>query len=279
MKFLKSVDELKESLDDKQVELVVLDVRSHLQDPDSGREKYEAGHIPGAYYLHLADDLSSEVKEHGGNHPLPDLEVFSKKLAELGITKDSTVVVYDDKNNTFAPRAWWLLRYVGVEKSYVLAGGFRAWEEVGYEVTKEIPAKNPVTFTPDVQENNTVTMEEVRDRNRDNTVLIDSRAFERYIGKTEPLYDKKGHIPGAKNYFWLDLYDEAGNWKSKEALMDHFAGLQDAEEIIVSCGSGISATPNILALKMLGFDNVKLYPGSFSDWISYEANEVETKEE
>lgn|SRR5699024_270058 len=277
MTFLKTVAELKKMIEEDSV--VVIDVRSHLQKPESGLAQYKASHIPGAYYLHLDNDLSSEVKEHGGNHPLPEIDVFSKKLGEMGITKDSRVVVYDDKNNTFAPRAWWLLRYVGIENVYVLKGGMKAWEEAGYEVTKTMPVAAPTTFTPNIKPNTTVSMEEVRDRNRDNSILIDSRAFERYIGEQEPLYSKKGHIPGAKNYFWQDLYDETGDWKSKEELTAHFAGLEDAKEVIVSCGSGISATPNILALEMLGFDNVKLYPGSFSDWISYEANEVETKEE
>lgn len=277
MTFLKTVAELKAMIEQDSV--VVMDVRSHLQKPDSGFAQYEAGHIPGAYYLHLDNDLSSEMKEHGGNHPLPEIDVFSKKLGEMGITTNSTVVVYDDKNNIFAPRAWWLLRYVGVDKVFVLRGGMKAWKEAGYEVTTAIPVATATTFTPRIRPNSTVTMEEVRDRHRDHTILIDSRAFERYIGEQEPLYNKKGHIPGAKHYYWLDLYDEAGDWKSKEALANHFAGLEDAKEVIVSCGSGISATPNILALEMLGFDHVKLYPGSFSDWISYEANEVETKEE
>src|SRR5699024_3147998 len=138
MTFLKTVAELKTMIEQDSV--IVIDVRSHLQKPDSGLAQYEAGHIPGAYYLHLDNDLSSEVKEHGGNHPLPEIDVFSEKLGKMGITTDSTVVVYDDKNNTFAPRAWWLLRYVGMNETFVLKGGMKAWEEVGYEVTTTIPA-------------------------------------------------------------------------------------------------------------------------------------------
>lgn len=257
-------------------EVVVIDVRSNLMDPDKGLKQYKHSHIPGAYYLHLTNDLSGEVKEHGGNHPLPDVEPFTKKLTDFGITENTYVVVYDEKNDMFAPRAWWLLQYVGVQNVFVLNGGFTAWVNAGYDVTAEVPPKKQSRFTPNVQKDATVTMEEVRDRNRSTSVLIDSRAYERYIGKTEPLYKKAGHIPGAVHYFWQDVLDESGSWKKVEQLKKHFAPLKEAEEIIVSCGSGISACPNILALKMAGFKNVKLYPGSFSDWISYEENDIET---
>src|SRR5699024_9185592 len=102
----------------------------------------------------------------------------------------------------------------------------------------------------------------------------DSRAYNRYIGEVEPLYDKAGHIPGAKHYFWKDVLEDEGHWKSIPALKEHFHPLHEAEKIIVSCGSGISACPNVVALKRAGFENVTLYPGSFSDWISYEDNPI-----
>src|SRR5690625_3009219 len=101
-------------------EVVVIDVRSNLMDPDKGLKQYKHSHIPGAYYLHLTNDLSGEVKEHGGNHPLPDVEPFTKKLTDFGITENTYVVVYDEKNDMFAPRAWWLLQYVGVQNVFVL---------------------------------------------------------------------------------------------------------------------------------------------------------------
>src|SRR5699024_1225133 len=158
-----------------------------------------------------------------------------------GITQDSKVVIYDEENDMFAPRAWWLLRYVGIDQTFVLSGGFAAWVEAGYEETTETPKKKQSNFKPVVQENTIVMMEEVRDRDFSKTVLIDSRAYERYIGKTEPLYKKAGHIPGAVNYFWQDVLDKDGQWKSREQLKKHFSDLKEAEEIVVSCGSGISA--------------------------------------
>lgn len=277
MEYLISPEKLNEQR--KQDNVVIIDVRSHLQRPDEGLKAYEESHIPEAYYLHLANDLSSEVQKHGGSHPLPHIEKLAQKLGTFGIDENSKVIIYDAANEMYAPRAWWLLRHIGIDQTFVLNGGFTAWVRAGYEVTNEIPSQCSTIFTPKVGQNETVTMEHVRERDRTCSVLIDSRSYERYVGKIEPLYEKAGHIPGAINFFWEELFDEAGNWKSREQLKDHFASLKDADEIIVSCGSGISACPNILALQMVGFDNVKLYPGSFSDWISYAENVIETKEE
>lgn len=276
MRYLMDVATLRDKLFDENV--VILDARSNLERPDDGYEAYIEEHIVGAQYVHLEKDLSGEVHTHGGNHPLPDVDTFSQKLRQLGINNDSTVVVYDEGNEMFAPRAWFVLRYVGIENAYVLQGGFRAWKHAAYPVTSETKERKEGHFTPDVQHDLIITMEEVRDRHMETEVLLDSRAKNRYLGKTEPLYGKAGHIPGAKNYFWADILDEEGNWKSKEALQAHFANLKEYDTIIASCGSGISACPNVLALQIAGFDDVKLYVGSFSDWISYEENDIETKE-
>src|SRR5690625_2724117 len=136
------------------------------------------------------------------------------------------------------------------------------------------------TFKPEILSDAAIHIETVEaKKDMPQTLLIDSRSYDRYLGKSEKLHDKAGHIPGAKNYFWRNVLREDGTWKSPEELEEVFADLNKDEEIIVSCGSGISACPNVLSLKTIGFKNVKLYPGSFSDWISYEDNVVETKEE
>lgn len=114
---------------------------------------------------------------------------------------------------------------------------------------------------------------------QDESVLVDSREKQRYLGEVEPLYSKAGHIPGAKNFFWKDVLKSNGKWKSASELQSHFSSLSHEQEIIVSCGSGVSACPNILALKQAGFKNIKLYPGSYSDWISYPEHEVSTNDE
>lgn len=273
-----SVDELKEKLDSNYV--VIVDVRFELTNPNAGRKAYLKSHIPNAFYLDLNDDLAGKVEEHGGNHPLPDINELTEKLGSIGINHHTTVVVYDQTNDMFSGRLWWLLHYLGHEKVYVLDGGFESWQDKGYEVTDEQPVADKKTFIPKPRKNEVVDIHQVKEKLKDQSaVLIDSRSKDRYLGKTEPLYKKAGHIPGAKNYFYKEVLNEQGMWKEPEELKKHFANLPKDKEIMVSCGSGVSATPNIMALKIAGFQNIKLYPGSFSDWISYEDNPVETKEE
>lgn len=259
-------------------EVTIIDVRGHLTKPEEGKTKYNEAHIPGAFFLDMKTDLSGEVKEHGGQHPLPNISDLVEKLGKMGIYPNRKIVVYDNGELAFAARAWWVLKYIGHEEVKVLEGGYQAWKNAGNHVTSEEPQANKVDYTPSVVADSVVSMQEVKDRDRNRTVLIDSRSFERYIGKVEPLYRKAGHIPGATNYFWKDVLTENQTMKDKQSLQHHFQALNQAEEIIVSCGSGISACPNILALKKAGFKNVKLYPGSFSDWISYDDNEVDQGE-
>lgn len=278
MSFIVNQDWLKEKLEKSNDKIAVIDVRAALTDAEIGREQFNKGHIPGAVYLDLNTDLSGEVGEHGGNHPLPDVSVFAEKMGLIGIDQDTTVVVYDANNDMYSARMLWLLNYMGHKKVYILDGGFKQWTEAEYEVTTEIAKPSPTTFSPRIQSNTTADMEEVKTRNS-SVVLVDSRAHDRYIGTNEPLYKKAGHIPGAKHFSWQNVLDEDGLWKDVSELEDNFATLPKDTEIIVSCGSGISACPNIVGLKEAGYKNVKLYPGSFSDWISYEDNDVITGEE
>lgn len=280
MPYLISVDRLKRRLKNNQNNTVIVDVRFQLNDPDAGRKAYLKNHIPGAVYMDLNKDLSGRAEKHGGNHPLPDMKIFAAKMGKIGIEHDTKVVIYDQTNDMFAARMWWLLDNLGHEKVYVLDGGLDQWVAEGNEVTDEIPELEAKEFKAEFRDENIVDIEELKKKLRDNqAILIDSRAKERYLGKTEPLYGKSGHIPGAKNFFWKDVLTNEGKWKKAEELGEHFSSLPKDKEIIVSCGSGVSACPNILALKGLGYSNVKLYPGSFSDWISYSENKVETKEE
>ncbi|MUK89828.1 sulfurtransferase [Ornithinibacillus sp. L9] len=277
---LMRVEQLVDRLNNHEDETVVVDVRFQLNDTDAGRKAYVEGHIPGAVYLDLNKDLSGEVQKHGGNHPLPDSNEFSSKLGEIGIDHGTTVVVYDQQNDMFASRLWWLLQYMGHEKVYVLDGGYQCWVKQGNKVSVEIPTYAKKNFIPKVNEDEVVDIRKIKENiMSSNAVLIDSRSKERYLGKVEPLYAKAGHIPGARNFFWKEVLHEDGSWKDEDTLKEHFSSLDKGAEIIVSCGSGVSACPNILALKRIGFTNVKLYPGSYSDWISYEENRVETKDE
>lgn len=280
MSYLMSTDWLKKRLENDWENTVIVDVRFQLNDPDAGRKAYLDGHIPEAYYLNLNHDLSAPVQKHGGNHPLPDMKLFARKMGHIGITHDTVVVVYDQANDMFAARMWWMLHYLGHEKVYLLDGGYERWVGDGNDISTMIPTMRSRNFEARIRADEVVTMDQVKEKMKNKSaVLIDSRAKDRYLGKVEPMYGKAGHIPGAKNYFWQHVLRKNGSWKNADELQEHFGAISMDDEIIVSCGSGVSACPNILALKMAGFKKVKLYPGSYSDWISYAENEVQTRAE
>lgn len=265
---------------------VIVDCRFQLGKPEAGRQAYDAGHIPGAVYLDLEADLSGPVQAHGGRHPLPDMAALEERLGRAGIGPQTRVVAYDDQGGMYAARLWWLLRYAGHEQAYVLSEGFSAWEAAGYPVNAEQQVVIPQTFTAQPQRGMWADVSEVREASAAGArgaLLVDSREAKRYIGEEEPIDARAGHIPGAANRFWKEVLDASGAWKGEAELREHFADIIEAAEegrdVVVYCGSGVSACPNVLALHHLGYTNVKLYPGSWSDWISYEGNPVAVGDE
>lgn len=265
----------------KEGAVVVADVRFSPKDPLYGRSAYEAGHLPGAVFVDFKADLTDPPQEHGGRSPLPSAERVAKRFGELGIDRTSTVVVYEDTNGPAASRLWWVLKYIGVEDVKVLDGGYEAWVQAGLSVTEVKPEPTVHEWKPDVHEDWVVDVHTVRDvvNGTRKAKLVDSRDASQYLGLESPFDPVAGHIPGAVHLFWKDGLDVDGTWKSSAALAERFGELSKEEELIVYCGSGISATPNILALKEAGYSNVKLYAGSWSDWISYRDNPVATGEE
>ncbi|RIX60287.1 sulfurtransferase [Paenibacillus nanensis] len=266
---------LLERLDEPDV--VIVDCRFLMGKPDAGRELYEASHIPGAVYLDLEKDLSAPLHEqgHGGRHPLPDIFDLTVALSRVGIGNESRVVAYDDQGGAMASRLWWLLKYLGHEQVYVLDEGFTAWAGAGFPVSSEQKELVPARFLANVQHTMLAEMDEVKERLGDAGItLIDSREAPRYRGEVEPLDKVAGHIPGAINRFWKDGLTDSGSWKDAAAQADRFADLDRDREIIVYCGSGVTATPNVIALQEAGFTKVRLYAGSWSDWISYSENPV-----
>jgi thiosulfate/3-mercaptopyruvate sulfurtransferase len=260
--------------------IVIADCRFALGQPDAGRQNYEKDHIAGAVYVDLEQDLSGAKMAHGGRHPLPDLGAFSILVGNLGIDGTKTVVAYDDQGGAMASRLWWMLKFLGHSEVYVLDQGYTAWKAAGYPVSEEVPAAFPRTFSPKVQRAMLASMDEVKDKlGRPGTVLVDSREERRYLGLEEPIDPVAGHIPGARNFFWKGVLGENGAWLSAAQQEQHFAALRDADEIIVYCGSGVTACPNVLGLSEAGFDNVKLYSGSWSDWISYADNPIAVGDE
>ncbi|MGE6362485.1 sulfurtransferase [Bacillus paramycoides] len=274
-----TVEWLREHLEDEHVRII--DCRFDLANPNWGKEKYEEEHIPHALYFDLNLDLSSPVIEHGGRHPLPNVELFADKLSKAGIDEHMIVIAYDSQAGANASRLWWLLNYVGHEKVYILDGGFPAWKENGLHTTTEIPIVARKTFKANIQDNMLVTMETVKENIHAGAdiTLIDSREPKRYAGVEELVDPKAGHIPTAVNCFWKDGILESGQFKHEAQQQERFKNLSRDKETIVYCGSGVTACPNIVALKLAGFQNVKLYAGSWSDWISYPENQIAKEED
>jgi thiosulfate/3-mercaptopyruvate sulfurtransferase len=269
---------LNEHLQDKNTRVV--DCRFTLGKPNEGRLLYEQSHIPGAVYFDLETDLSGPVAEHGGRHPLPETMQFKDRLQDAGIDNETTVIVYDGKEGAFAARLWWLLKYVGHEKVFVLNGGFDAWEKAGYQTEDSVAHYRKTNYTINENKDMLASYEEVKDialKGTGSAVLIDSRESKRYLGIEEPIDRVAGHIPTAINKPWMEGF-ENGYFKSHADQEKRFTDLDPNQPIIVYCGSGVTATPNYIALKEAGFKNVRLYAGSYSDWVSYKENPVSTNE-
>ncbi|GEB31506.1 sulfurtransferase [Brevibacillus parabrevis] len=257
--------------------IVIADCRFALSASEQGAEEYATDHIPGALYFHLNRDLSGPKQEHGGRHPLPDPAALAALFSQAGIDEHTTVIAYDDQEMAMAGRLWWLLRYLGHDRVAVLDGGYAAWKKAGYEVTAEVPTPQARTFVPQLRPDMLVSVEGVKNREPE-AVLLDSRAGERYRGEQEPLDPKAGHIPGARHFFYKDNLQADMTMLPAEQLRNRIAGFAE-QEIIVYCGSGVTACSNLLALHQAGRTDAKLYAGSWSDWVSYSENPVATGEE
>jgi thiosulfate/3-mercaptopyruvate sulfurtransferase len=262
--------------------LRILDTRYSLSDPLSGRIAYMAGHIPGAAYADLETDLSGEVQLSGalGRHPLPDPALLAAWLGEQGVGNGHRIVVYDDPSSGqgyCAAHAWWLLRWLGHAQVQVLDGGWPAYQAAGGEISLDGAVSEPTTFTPHVQEGWVLSADEVAARSAGVT-LIDARAPARYRGDIEPIDKKAGHIPGAVNVDWASSLNPDGTFRASHEQAERFP----AGEVVLYCGSGVSAAANLLALAQAGREpgpDAALYAGSWSDWISDEARPIRTGEE
>ncbi|RUS47524.1 sulfurtransferase [Cohnella sp. AR92] len=275
-----SVEQLKERLANGE-RIVLLDVRFNPKEPSYGREAYAKGHLPGAFFIDFKADLTDPAGEHGGRSPLPTPERLASLFGSLGIDRETAVVAYEDGNGPAASRLWWVLRYLGAERAQVLDGGYSAWTAAGGLLSAESAVvAAPREFVPAPRADWLAGVEEARVASAGGGAkLVDSRDAAQYAGLEAPFDPVAGHIPGALNYFWKDALAADGSWKSADRLRERFADLPPSGEIIVYCGSGISATPNVLALREAGYANVKLYAGSWSDWISYEGNLIATGDE
>ncbi|WP_346836514.1 sulfurtransferase [Microbulbifer sp. SAOS-129_SWC] len=250
--------------------LVILDCRYDLADKEAGARAFAEGHIPGARYASLHQDLSAPLGRYGGRHPLPEAEQFQQFARAAGIDTDSRVIVYDDQRLAFAARAWWLLRYFGHERVSILDGGFSAWQNAGLPIAKGpadpvSPGDFSATPSPERLLDHTTIY-----RQLDNPPwqLVDARDAARFAGTSEPIDPIAGHIPTAINKPWIGVTREDGSLKSVGELRAHWGDLPADDLLANYCGSGVTACVNLFSLHLIGRDAL-LYPGSWSDWCAH----------
>jgi thiosulfate/3-mercaptopyruvate sulfurtransferase len=257
--------------------LTVLDVRWFLLGPP-GREGYEAGHLPGARFVDLDTELAGRAHPGGGGgrHPLPDPDRFAAAMRAHGVRRHVPVIVYDQRDGTSAARAWWLLRHHGHDDVRVLDGGFDAWASAGGPVVDATPTPVAGDFVAVAGRAPVVDAAGAAALAAEG-LLLDARAAERYAGTNEPVDPVAGHVPGAVSAPTFANVDADGRFLPADALRERFAalGARNGARVGVYCGSGVTATHEVLALALVGID-AALYAGSWSDWVSDPARPVMT---
>jgi thiosulfate/3-mercaptopyruvate sulfurtransferase len=249
---------------------IILDCQHDLMKPGWGREAYAAGHIPGARFVSLDDDLAGAKNGSNGRHPLPSVEALAALFSRLGISDGKQVVVYDSAQSMYAGRAWWCLKWLGHEAVAVLDGALGKWQLDGRPLSTEMPTVKPAVFTPRIDAGIKVDADYVSARMKDGGArIIDARAPDRYDGSAETIDPVGGHIPGAVNRFWKSNVNPDGTFKPAAVLRAEFEALLAGKaptEVIQQCGSGVTALHNFVAMEIAGLSGSKLYPGSWSEW-------------
>lgn len=266
-------EELKEILN--QSDVCIVDCRHFLADLERGRKLYDQAHIPGAHYAHLDNDLSGEIiPGTTGRHPFPLLDDFLERCRAWGIGENTQVVAYDQGHGGIAARLWFLLHWIGHENTAVLNGGWARWEKLGWPTSDKPATVTPQRFVPRLREGLLVDAERLQRLQLEaGALIVDSRAAARYRGEEEPIDPVAGHIPGAISAPFVENLDADGRFRPEAELQQRFDRLLGEQEIsntIFYCGSGVTACHNLLALHHLGHTGAKLYPGSWSDWITVE---------
>ena len=251
---------------------VVIDCRFTLTHTEAGRIAYAHGHIPGARYAHLDEDLSGSKNGVNGRHPLPDTQAFAQKLGAWGVDDQTQVVVYDDSFGAIAVRLWWMLRWLGHDAVALLDGGLPKWQREQLPLTSDVPQVIPKFFVPRVRNDMLADTDAVLNASCTRSALIvDARAEMRFIGEIEPLDPVAGHVPGAKNLPFDDNLALDGTLLPAAELRELYTALLDGkspEQVIHMCGSGVTTCHNLLAMEIAGLKGGKLYAGSWSEWIA-----------
>jgi thiosulfate/3-mercaptopyruvate sulfurtransferase len=259
---------------------LVVDCRFDLSDVNKGRNDWLAGHIPGAHYAHLDDDLAAPITVQSGRHPLPETGAFAGFLASLGWSEGQFVVACDEGSNALAGRMWWLMRYFG-QPAALLDGGLAAWKAAGLPLETG-PVESQPAPVAGLQAITTmaVSSEQVLENlvSKDDVVL-DARSAERFSGQNETLDTKGGRIPDSVNRHMERNLASNGKFKDPATLRSEFESLLGdtaAAAIVHSCGSGVTACHNLFAMELAGMDTGRLYPGSWSEWIRDPSRPIET---
>ncbi len=250
-------------------EIILIDARGGI----NAEENFQKEHLKNARYIDLNRDLATATSDvsNGGRHPLPSLEKFSEVLSKLGISSKSHVIIYDDKNGSnAASRFWWMLRSIGHEKVQVLNGGLQAAIKIGFPKSSATENFESTDYKVSEWQLATADIEAVEEaRNSDKHILIDVRDKNRFDGLTEPLDLIAGHIPGAINVPFSENLNDDGFYKSAEILKEKYIAIlgdTNPENVIVHCGSGVTACHTLLAMDYAGIEIPKLYVGSWSEW-------------
>jgi thiosulfate/3-mercaptopyruvate sulfurtransferase len=249
----------------------VFDCRHALADFGLGRRLYEESHVPGAFFADVERDLAGEKTGENGRHPLPDAETFARFLRSCGVDDRTQIVAYDAGGDMFAPRFWFLARWIGHDAVAVLDGGFAAWTARGYPVSAGTErATREGTLHANVREEMVVDAAFVHSHlSSPEMQLLDARAAERFRGDVEPIDPVAGHIPGARNRWFKANFRDDGTLKSREELRAEFEreGL-DPATTVHQCGSGVSAAAAHFAMHHAGLEGSRIYNGSWSEWVA-----------
>jgi thiosulfate/3-mercaptopyruvate sulfurtransferase len=261
--------------------IAIVDCRFSLTDPAMGRKLYLQAHIPHSVYAHLNDDLSGPIEPgKTGRHPLPDPDQFSEKLSQWGIDESVQVVAYDDAGGaSAAARLWWMLRWLGHYQVSVLDGGWQSWQQAGLPTQSGIENRLYRQFIPHIHPNLLVDAQEIESSLKDRSLcILDSRTLERYHGINETIDPVSGHIPGAISAPYLENLTQENKLLPREVLQKRFKELMGdfrSKDLVFYCGSGVTATQNILALAYVGITDARLYAGSWSEWITKSTRPIE----
>jgi len=261
---------------------IVIDCRHDLGNLEAGRKSFAEGHIPGAQFAHLDDDLSDKSPgpngEFRGRHPLPEREKFIEMLRRWGINDDTQVIAYDGQGGMYAARLWWMLRWVGHPSVAVLDGGITAWNALNLSLSTDPATKPRGSLTGAKTMVSTVTAADlVANIANPALTVVDARAPDRFRGENETIDPVGGHIPGARNRFFKDNLQADGKFKLADQLRAEFGVIiSTAGTSVMQCGSGVTACHNLLAMEIAGLSGAVMYPGSWSEWCSNPVRPVAT---